>query len=91
VNDLSASVGLSERQVRRKLKAAPYPKHICLKRGTEMVAVIDATYFDEYGVIVFRSWTHRRNVYWFFVQEETNADYLSGRVNGHFQLVFCRF
>lgn len=78
MRDLAASVHLSERQVRRKLKDASAPEHACFKRGTEIVLVADTTYFDTYGVMVFRSWAHRRNVYWFFVIEETNADYLSG-------------
>ncbi|MFH2062674.1 MAG: hypothetical protein ABIJ46_00780, partial [bacterium] len=43
-----------------------------------IVLVTDTTYFDAFGVMVFRSWTHRSNVYWFFVTEETNAGYLSG-------------
>jgi hypothetical protein len=71
-------MNLSDRHVRRKLKEAPHPERIRLKRGTEIVLVIDTTYFDTYGVMVFRSWTHRRNIYWIFVIEETNADYLSG-------------
>jgi hypothetical protein len=78
VNDLATSVKLSERQVRRKLKEASYPEHACFKRGTEVVVVTDTTYFDTYGAMVFRAWPQRRNIYWFFVQEETNADYLSG-------------
>lgn len=78
MNDLAASVHLSERQVRRKLKQISAPEHVCFKRGTEIVCVVDTTYFYTYGVMVFRSWTHRRNIYWFFVIEETNADYLAG-------------
>lgn len=78
MSDLASSTGLSERQIRRKLKAAAPPILSRLRKGTPVVIVMDTTYFDAYGVMVFRSWTHRKNVYWMFVGEETNADYLSG-------------
>lgn len=43
-----------------------------------MVIVLDTTYFDTYGVMVFRDPHARRNLLWYFVDEETNTDYLRG-------------
>ena len=40
--------------------------------------VVDTTYFDTYGVMVFRSWTHKRNLLWRFVGTESNAAYADG-------------
>jgi transposase-like protein len=72
------SFGTHTRSNDRPFTISPHPEHLCFPPGTTMVLIIDTTYFDTYGVMVFRSWTHRRNVYWFFVREETNDDYLSG-------------
>lgn len=39
---------------------------------------MDTTYFDTFGVMVFRCWNRRQNLFWKFVEEETNEMYLSG-------------
>lgn len=50
-----------------------------LPKATEpIVVVLDTTYFDSYGVMVFRDPHAKRNLLWYFVGEETNLDYLYG-------------
>ena len=78
VGDLAEKIGLSPRQVRRKLKTVETPSLSSLNVSTPVVLVMDTTYFDVYGVMVFRCWKRKRNLLWYFVQEETNADYLAG-------------
>ncbi len=78
VTNLSERVGLSERQIRRKLKTATVPSWSFVKKEAPVVLVIDTTYFDIYGVMVFRCWTRKRNLLWYFVGEESNVDYLRG-------------
>lgn len=72
-------MGLSARQVRRKLRAAsvatPTPS---LDYTLPVTLVIDTTYFDTYGVMVFRCWKRRRNLLWYFVDVETVEAYLAG-------------
>jgi len=43
-----------------------------------VMLVIDTTYFDTFGVMVFRCATRRQNLFWKFVIEETNEAYLAG-------------
>lgn len=49
--------------------------------------MLDTTYFNSYGVMVFRDPRERRNLLWYFLPRETNADYLRGleelRDRGH--------
>ena len=79
VGNLSEAVGLSERQVRRKIREASLPA--LPPRGDmaePVVLVMDTTYFGDYGVIVFRCAKRRRNLLWRFVGIETVAAYLDG-------------
>ena len=78
VADLSAATSLSERQVRRKLVTARHDVHLPLAPERPVVIVLDTTYFDSYGVMVFRDPHARKNVLWYFVGKESNADYLRG-------------
>lgn len=78
VANLAGQNSLSTRQVRRKLRVASEPKLILPKTGEPIVVVLDTTYFDTYGVMVFRDPHAHRNLLWYFVSEETNADYLLG-------------
>lgn len=78
VRDLSRTTGFSTRQIRRKLAAATHETHIPLPPARPVVIVLDTTYFDAYGVMVFRDPHARTNVLWYFVAEETNALYLQG-------------
>lgn len=78
VSDLSRMTGLSTRQIRRKLVAAPHETYLPLPPAHPVVVVLDTTYFDAYGVMVFRDPHARKNLLWYFVQEETNAVYLEG-------------
>ena len=78
MKDLAETTGLGERQLRRKVKAAEGPFFPSLQKHDPVILVTDTTYFDTYGVMVFRCWKRRRNLLWYFVSEETNADYLAG-------------
>ena len=78
VRDLSVTTGLSERQVRRKLATATHDVHLLRAPERPVVIVLDTTYFDTYGVMVFRDPHARRNLLWYFVGEESNTDYLRG-------------
>lgn len=78
ITDLAYSVNLCERQVRRKLRHVPVPAQGYISKTDPVVLVMDTTYFDTYGVMVFRCWNRKRNLLWYFVNEETNADYLHG-------------
>lgn len=79
IRDLSKSVGLSERQIRRRLKAAQPNLNTPRFDTTIPVSLtIDTTYFDSYGVMVFRCFNRRRNLLWYFVETETNQQYFEG-------------
>lgn len=78
VANLADQVALSTRQVRRKLRVATELRLILPKTGEPIVVVLDTTYFDTYGVMVFRDQHAKRNLLWYFVGEETNLDYLYG-------------
>lgn len=43
-----------------------------------VVLLIDTTYFDCFGVMVFRCYNRRRNLMWQFVRHESNDRYLDG-------------
>ena len=43
-----------------------------------VVLLIDTTYFDCFGVMVFRCYNRRRNLMWRFVEHESNEGYLEG-------------
>lgn len=76
---LGQETSLSARQVRRIIHTAPAsPPPKSTSAGKPVVLVIDTTYFDRYGVMVFRCWTRRQNLLWYFVGEETVPQYLTG-------------
>lgn len=78
VANLAEQNSLSTRQVRRKLKMASIPTLVLPQASGPIVVVLDTTYFETYGVMVFRDPHARRNLLWYFVGEETNVDYLRG-------------
>lgn len=78
VHDPAQTTQLSERQIRRKLKSVPEPIISQPKTLEPTIVVLDTTYFNTYGVMVFRDPHEKRNLLWYFVREETNADYLCG-------------
>ncbi len=77
---ISADDGRSPRQIQRVLRVAALEQKIELHLNAQelVVLVMDTTYFDTFGVMVFRCATRRRNLFWMFVGEETNEDYLVG-------------
>lgn len=85
VDELSSNHHLGQRQISRLLGAAAQEygdKYILNPHlddvATPVVLLIDTTYFDCFGIMVFRCFTRRRNLMWRFVQHETNAGYLDG-------------
>lgn len=82
LENLSETSGLSKRQLSRQLKNIASKKKIIFhpvsEPDKEVVVVIDVTGFEEFGVMVFRSWTDRKNLLWYFVRSETIEDYIYG-------------
>lgn len=78
--NLSLDDGRSPRQLQRVLREEAKRKKIVVHASGKdpVVLVIDTTYFDTFGVVVFRCWNRRQNLFWMFVEEETNALYLKG-------------
>lgn len=78
--NLATDDGRSARQLQRVVHAAAQQEKIVVHASAllPVVLVIDTTYFDIFGVMVFRCWTRRQNLFWTFVVEETNEAYLAG-------------
>lgn len=78
--NLSIDDGRSPRQLQRVLQEeAGRGKIVVHTTGSiPVVLVLDTTYFDTFGVMVFRCWNRRQNLFWTFVGEETNELYLAG-------------
>ena len=69
---------MSERHLRRKLAAVILPEMHRTVPSQPIVVVMDTTYFDSYGVMVFRDPHAKHNLLWYFMNKETNLDYLQG-------------
>lgn len=85
VKELAKENNLGERQVRRRLgrAATDQPSGYIFNNLIEdkiipVVLLIDTTYFDCFGVMVFRCYNRRRNLMWRFVGHESNEGYLDG-------------
>lgn len=80
LNNLSEDDGRSPRQLQRVLRRTANEQKITLRLSAEapVVLVMDTTYFDTFGVMVFRCATRRRNLFWTFVTEESNEAYIAG-------------
>lgn len=85
VKELAMENDLSERQIRRRLgrQAEVQPSGYIFNNLIEdktipVVLLIDTTYFDCFGVMVFRCYNRRRNLMWRFVGHESNESYLEG-------------
>lgn len=82
LENLSETSGLSKRQLSRQLKKIASEKSVAFnpvsEPNKEVVVVMDVTGFEEFGVMVFRSWTDRKNLLWYFVQSEKIEDYIYG-------------
>ena len=78
--NLSVDDGRSPRQLQRVLRAEAKRKKIVVHTSGKIpvVLVMDSTYFDTFGVMVFRCWNRRQNLFWKFIEEETNDLYLAG-------------
>lgn len=85
VKELAKENELGERQMRRQLSlAAPEQpagyifNNLIEDKTVPVVLLIDTTYFDCFGVMVFRCYNRRRNLMWRFVEHESNEGYLEG-------------
>lgn len=78
--NLATDDGRSARQMQRVVHAAAQQKNVVVHASAllPVVLVLDTTYFDTFGVMVFRCATRRQNLFWEFVGEETNEAYLAG-------------
>lgn len=78
--NLSVDDGRSPRQIQRILSDEAKREKISVHTSEKepVVLVMDTTYFDTFGVMVFRCWNRRQNLFWKFIGEETNEMYLSG-------------
>lgn len=69
---------MSKRTTRRRIRSHQPLEAFPSSQQKEIVLVVDTTYFDIFGVMVFRSWTTKQNLLWYFVEEETVIQYLKG-------------
>ena len=79
-SDLSENDGRSSRQIQRIVHTEAQKQKTVIHASEilSVVLVLDTTYFDTFGVMVFRCWTRRQNLFWMFIGEETNELYLKG-------------
>lgn len=85
MKELAKERNLGERQVRRRLSHSvinqPYGyifNNLIEDKTVPVVLLIDTTYFDCFGVMVFRCYYRRRNLMWRFVEQESNTGYVEG-------------
>jgi hypothetical protein len=81
VLSLSLIHNLSERQIRRRLQDfKPSLKYDepDEEKQEHVALAIDTTYFETFGVMVFRCATRKKNLLWYFVEHETNDKYMNG-------------
>lgn len=79
ISQLAEDDGRSPRQIRRVIKNVSLSKPLVVDDyDMPVVLVMDTTYFDRFGVMVFRCWSRKKNMLWCVVDEETNYDYIVG-------------
>ncbi|MBI5456500.1 hypothetical protein HY969_02045 [Candidatus Kaiserbacteria bacterium] len=85
VKELAKENNLGERQIRRRLGRAATDQpsgyifnNLIEDKTVPVILLIDTTYFDCFGVMVFRCYNRRRNLMWQFVGHESNDGYLDG-------------
>lgn len=78
--NLAEEDGRSVRQLQRVIHdyAAGLKLEVHADYSIPLVLVIDTSYFDKFGVMVFRCATRRQNIFWSFLENETNEVYMSG-------------
>ena len=77
VESLSQQDGISVRSIRKLLDS--YQIQQPEVTSGKCVLVMDTCYFKrDFGVMVFRDHTNRRNIFWKFIKHETLAEYRSG-------------
>lgn len=77
---LAREADCSPRTIRRRLERADTANKTEMYHDmtTPVILVIDTTYFDTFGVMVFRCALRKQNLFWQFVGHETNRLYWSG-------------
>lgn len=85
MKELAKENEIGERQMRRRLagtvtgQGSDYIFNNLIEDKTvPVILLIDTTYFDCFGVMVFRCYNRRRNLMWQFVGHESNEGYLDG-------------
>jgi hypothetical protein len=84
LRELHAECGYSKKQLARLFEAQTLPEKVHRPRPVRLVA--DATFFGMketrlWGVVVFRDFHERENLWWTFVDDETTAAYYEGRAH----------
>ena len=78
LEELANTYGKSHVWVRQQLDSIDIPVPDTSPQAT--VVIVDTTFWGKrYGVMVFRSWTLRKNIWWGEVQSERVANYYYGR------------
>jgi len=83
LRELSETFGYSKKQLRRIFKEVKVEEKIHNPRKVNLV--VDATFFGkketrQWGVVVFRDFHSKENLWWKFVDDETVFSYTQGRL-----------
>lgn len=83
LRELSDDGEYSKSQLKRIFESILWPEKVHASRGIHLV--VDATYFGKrdtilWGVIVFRDFHEKENLWWKFVDQERTEEYLEGKL-----------
>lgn len=83
MRELSANGEYSKSQLKRIFESIPIPEKVRAPRPVHLV--VDATFFGKkdtvlWGVVVFRDFWKKENLWWKFVDRENASDYVEGRI-----------
>ena len=83
LRELSEDFDISKRTFKREFEKLPLPEKQHSPRVIHLV--VDATFFGkretgQWGVVVFRDWDKKENLWWKFVEEESTLTYTEGKV-----------
>lgn len=81
--ELGESFEYSKKQLRRMFEGIKTENKIHNPRGVNLV--VDATFFGkketrQWGVVVFRDWLTKEDLWWQFVEDETTLSYQQGKL-----------
>ena len=83
LRELSENGEYSKSQLKRIFESIPWPKKVHTARPIHLV--VDATYFGKrdsilWGVIAFRDFHEKENLWWKFIDHEKTEEYLEGKL-----------